>query len=92
MCVVSTLVVVYTACVIIALFLAQLALVIDGETLALAMSTTECKAALLSLAGECEAVVCNRMSPLQKGKVSERQRLQCSAVKNRCRDTYTSVQ
>lgn len=47
------------------------ALIIDGVSLKHAMEDCECRALFLDLATNCRAVLCCRVSPLQKAKVVE---------------------
>lgn len=60
------------------------ALVIDGACLKHALETTEGQELLLRLAGQCKAVLCCRVSPLQKAQVVElvkqRKRAMCLAI------------
>ncbi|XP_076435562.1 phospholipid-transporting ATPase IF-like [Babylonia areolata] len=48
---------------------AEHVLVIDGQSLGFALATKECRALLLGLCYSCVAVLCCRMSPLQKAEV-----------------------
>lgn len=45
------------------------ALIIDGESLKYALEKDDCRLKLLSLGTQCRAVVCCRVSPMQKAKV-----------------------
>ena len=44
-------------------------LVMDGESLTLALHSSETRHQLLEIATRCQAVVCCRMSPMQKAEV-----------------------
>eukprot|EP00158_Paraphelidium_tribonemae_P009096 Partr_v1_DN28769_c2_g1_i1_m62345 putative ATPase, class VI, type len=49
----------------------ELALIIDGLTLKFALENDLCREMLLEMGCQCKAVVCCRVSPLQKAKVVE---------------------
>jgi phospholipid-translocating ATPase len=52
----------------------SLALILEGETLRWALEPS-CKALMLELSCRCKAVICCRVSPLQKAKVVQMVRL-----------------
>jgi phospholipid-translocating ATPase len=49
----------------------EFALIIDGQSLKYALESEETKTLMLNIALKCKAVVCCRVSPLQKAKVVE---------------------
>ncbi len=53
------------------IFRQEYALIIDGQSLKYALESEDMKAQLLDLGCRCKAVICCRVSPLQKAKVVE---------------------